>query len=85
MKRLRHDQTKPLESALWDVAASNWGTVTRSAALALSAAAVVPAPLVLGPNRLARSVLGTDTVPLYSPDLPVGGRSRHARKETFND
>ncbi|MBB5639954.1 D-lactate dehydrogenase [Cryobacterium roopkundense] len=85
MKRLRHDQTKPLESALWNVAAGNWGTVTRGAALALTAVASVPVPLVLGPNRLARTVLGTDAVPLYSPDLPGGGRTRHARKETSHD
>ncbi|SFH38967.1 D-lactate dehydrogenase [Cryobacterium levicorallinum] len=78
MKRLRHDEANPLESALWNVAANNWGTVTRGAGLALKAIASVPVPLVLGPNRLARTVLGTDTVPLYSPDLPGGGRPRHA-------
>ena len=85
MKRLRQDEAKPLESALWNVAARNWGAVTRGAGLALTAVAAVPVPLVLGPNRLARRVLGTDAVPLYSPDLPGGGRTRHTRKETHHD
>ena len=85
MKRLRHDEANPVESALWNMAAHRWGAVTHGAALALTAVATVPVPLVLGPNRLARSVLGADAVPLYSPDLPSGGQSRHARKETTHD
>ena len=81
MKRLRHDEAKPLDDALWNVAAKNWGTITRGAGLALKVVASVPIPLVLGPNRLARRVLGTDAVPLYSADLPAGGRARHHSAE----
>jgi len=35
---------------------------------------------VLAPDKLARTVLGNDTMPLYSPELPGGGsaRKRHA-------
>ncbi|MDH6237365.1 FAD-binding and (Fe-S)-binding domain-containing protein [Cryobacterium sp. CG_9.6] len=76
VKRLRRAQPKPVQEKVWNAAAKNWGTVTRGAGLALSVVAHVPTPLVLGPNRLARVVLGTDTVPLYSPELPAGGPTR---------
>ena len=32
--------------------------------------------IVLGPDKLARKALGTDTVPLYSAELPGGGSPR---------
>jgi D-lactate dehydrogenase len=32
------------------------------------------------PNRLARSVVGADTLPLWSPDLPEGGKTRKRPK-----
>ena len=76
MKRLRRDDAKPVEKAVWNAAAKNWGTVTRGAGVALTAVRSVPVGLILAPNRLARAVLGTDAVPLYSPELPGGGASR---------
>jgi D-lactate dehydrogenase len=75
-KRIRRGDAGPVENALWNVAAKNWRTVTRSASLALDAVKKVPAGVVLAPNGLARTALGTDTVPLYSADLPGGGASR---------
>jgi len=39
-------------------------------------ASVVPAPLITGPNKVARAVVGKDTLPLWSKDLPKGGRKR---------
>ncbi|MBG6213650.1 MAG: FAD-binding oxidoreductase [Cryobacterium sp.] len=76
VKSLRKQDANPVANALWNVAAQNWGTVTRGAGLALSVVKKVPTPLVLGPNKIARAVLGTDTVPLYSGELPTGGVSR---------
>jgi D-lactate dehydrogenase len=76
VKKLRRNTSKPVEDAIWNIAAKNWGTVTRGAGLALTVVARVPAPIVHGPNVLARAVLGADIVPLYSPELPRGGRSR---------
>jgi D-lactate dehydrogenase len=76
MKRLRRDEAKPVEKAIWNAAAKNWGTVTRGAGVALTAVRSVPVSIILAPNRLARAVLGTDAVPLYSSELPGGGTSR---------
>ena len=76
MKRLRRDDANPVEKAVWNVAAKNWGTVTRGAGVALNVVRSVPVGVILAPNKLARAVLGTDAVPLYSPELPGGGASR---------
>lgn len=83
VKRLRRDEAGKVESAVWRTAADHWGHVTKGAGLALtvvakarSAAPAVAAPVIGGPNRLARSVLGADTVPLHSPELPGGGPAR---------
>jgi len=76
MKRLRRDDANPVEQAIWNVAAKNWGAVTRGAGVALNVVRTVPVGVILAPNRVARAVLGTDAVPLYSPELPGGGASR---------
>ena len=76
MKRLRRDDANPVEQAIWNVAAKNWSAVTRGAGVALNVVRRVPVGVILAPNRLARAVLGTDAVPLYSPELPGGGASR---------
>ncbi len=76
VKRLRAADHGRLERRAWATAAGRWGPATRAAGTALSAAQLLPAPVVRGPNRLARRVLGKDAVPLWSPDLPRGGRPR---------
>ncbi len=76
VKRLRTAGHGRLERRAWATAAGHWGPTTRAAGTALSAVQLLPAPVVRGPNHLARRVLGKDTVPLWSPDLPPGGRPR---------
>lgn len=76
VKKLRREEAGRAENGLWNVAAKNWGTVTRGAGLALSVVRAVPSGAVLAPNKLARAAIGTDTVPLYSPELPGGGKTR---------
>jgi D-lactate dehydrogenase len=76
VKSLRTQEKKPVANAVWNVAAQNWSGVTRVAGLALTVVNKVPTPLVLVPNTIARAVLGSDTVPLYSDELPAGGVSR---------
>ena len=76
VRRLRSETVGAVESAVWNTAGKAWGATTRIASTALSAASVVPAPLIELPNKVARGALGHDTLPLWSPDLPKGGARR---------
>ncbi|MHA7292537.1 FAD-binding and (Fe-S)-binding domain-containing protein [Arthrobacter sp. HLT1-21] len=76
VKRLRRDDAGRAENLAWAGAAHRWKLVTRGAGLVLDAAAKVPSAVVVPANKLARTVLGDDTVPLYSSDLPSGGAAR---------
>ena len=76
VRRLRQESHRPVEDAVWKTAAQGWNLTTHAAGVALTVAGAVPA-LVKGPNLVARTILGTDAVPLWSPELPAGGRSRH--------
>ncbi|MEE2524438.1 FAD-binding and (Fe-S)-binding domain-containing protein [Pseudarthrobacter sp. J75] len=76
VKRLRKSDAGPVANAAWNTAARHWDGVTRGASLALTVVDKVPPALVTPPNKAARAVLGKDTVPLYSPELPAGGSVR---------
>ena len=76
VKRLRKEASGRTESAAWDHAARHWRTVTRGASAALNLASAAPAPLSTAATDLGRSMLGTDTVPRWTRDLPSGGRRR---------
>jgi D-lactate dehydrogenase len=69
-----------VESGVWNAAGKAWGATTQLASMALTVAASVPAPLIDVPNRAARGVFGHDAVPLWSSDLPTGGRRRRSRE-----
>jgi D-lactate dehydrogenase len=76
MKRLRSEDAGRVARTGWRSAAKHWGGATRLASTALDVAAALPSPLVLGPNRLARTVIDHDALPLWSKELPGGGRAR---------
>ncbi|WP_024475711.1 FAD-binding and (Fe-S)-binding domain-containing protein, partial [Arthrobacter sp. CAL618] len=76
VKRLRRDDAGRAANLAWGGAAHRWNLVTRGGGLVLDAAAKVPDAVVVPANRLARAVLGHDTVPLYSAELPSGGARR---------
>lgn len=76
VKRLRREDAHPVLAAGWKAAAATWGTVSRAGATALSAADAAPAGAVRAVTRVGRAVLGADTVPEYSEDLPGGGSAR---------
>ncbi|MBP2218098.1 FAD-binding and (Fe-S)-binding domain-containing protein [Arthrobacter sp. CAN_C5] len=76
VKRLRREDAGPAVNLAWSGAAHRWNLITRGGGLVLDAAAKVPGAVVVPANRLARTVLGHDTVPLYSSDLPSGGARR---------
>ncbi|MHA7263533.1 FAD-binding and (Fe-S)-binding domain-containing protein [Arthrobacter sp. TMN-37] len=77
VKRLRRENASHLAGRIGTAAAGSWAGVTRGAGAALSLTAKLPSPVVRGPNTLARALLGADTVPLHSPELPGGGTRRH--------
>jgi len=79
VRRLRKSEHAAPEKAVWTTAAKNWGATTRVASAALTVADKVPAPLaplLTGVNKLGRAVVGDDVLPLWSPELPAGGRTR---------
>lgn len=81
VRQERAERADAPTQALWSLAASHWSLVTRLAGLALSVAKLLPPVLVTGATRALRAILGDGTVPLWTPDLPRGGkrRSRTAR------
>ncbi len=76
VKRLRREGAGPVANTVWKAASDHWAAGTKAAGAALSLTAKLPPGVVRGPNRVARALLGADTVPLYSPELPSGGPSR---------
>ncbi len=76
VRRLRSEAVGTVEAATWTAAGKAWKPVTQAASTALTIAAAIPASLVTLPNKAARAVLGADTLPLWSKDLPKGGTQR---------
>jgi D-lactate dehydrogenase len=77
VRRLRAESNNTLEQGMWSAAAKSWGPASRAGGAALSLAkAMMPTVRPELATRAARAVLGTDTVPLYSAELPRGGRPR---------
>ncbi|XAS67432.1 FAD-binding and (Fe-S)-binding domain-containing protein [Micrococcaceae bacterium Sec5.7] len=76
VKGIRSSDAGPVANRLWNAAAKHWGGLTRGASVALTLVDKIPIAAVVPPNKAARAVLGADTVPLYSPELPGGGSVR---------
>ena len=75
VRHLRAEQQNGVAQAGWKAAAGAWGTLSTVGGVALSAAHALPTPSTIATN-IARTVLGSDTVPQYSSDLPAGGERR---------
>lgn len=76
VKRLRRESAGKVESTVWKGAARAWGSVTGIASAGLTVADRLPGGIVTAATDLGRAVLGPDTVPRYSEELPPGGRAR---------
>ncbi|WP_190814061.1 FAD-binding and (Fe-S)-binding domain-containing protein [Saccharopolyspora pogona] len=76
VKRLRRDVHGRAETAVWTAAAKHWSSATRAGSVALSLAALSPSKLVTSATDVGRTVLGTEVVPRWAPDLPAGGQRR---------
>lgn len=76
VKRLREESKGPTQQRLGKLAANRWSAVTQAAGRGLDAASALPGAAIAWPNAAVRSMLGAETVPLWTPDLPSGGRRR---------
>jgi D-lactate dehydrogenase len=76
VRRLRAQDSGPVTSGAWRLAAGHWKAATGGAAGALAAAHRLPPAVPRALTRAGRSVLGAEQVPLYGDDLPGGGRPR---------
>ena len=84
IKQRRGESASPVAQAGWALAADHWAGATHVASYALSTASKLKsvAPIVTAANRIGRTVIGDDTLPLWSADLPAGGRSRRRPRPT---
>lgn len=78
VRRLRQENTNAIEETGWNTAAKAWGLVSSVGGVALSSAKAMPAQLPATATGIGRRLLGDDTVPSYSADLPAGGSKRVA-------
>jgi D-lactate dehydrogenase len=76
VRRLRKESAGQLEQKVWRAAAGHWGVATRGASTGLTMGASLPSPITTAATRLGRAVVGEDTIPLWTPDLPRGGPIR---------
>ncbi|MGO1591900.1 MAG: FAD-binding and (Fe-S)-binding domain-containing protein [Ancrocorticia sp.] len=77
VRHLRADGARQPLAGGWNAAQKKWGVVTTAASAALSVAKAVPVPkLVNGVTKAAREVIGEDTMPEWTADLPAGGTRR---------
>jgi D-lactate dehydrogenase len=79
VRRLRKDSVTPLKQKVWKGAARHWGAATAGASTGLTMAASLPASLTNAAPVWWRAVVGEETMPLWTSDLPRGGPLRPAR------
>ncbi|MFH0411807.1 FAD-binding and (Fe-S)-binding domain-containing protein [Corynebacterium sp. L4756] len=76
IKRLRTEDSRPLEQKVWKGAAHGWSAVNLGASIALSGAHRLPTGLVKAVTDVGRKLVGEETMPQYQPELPGGGHRR---------
>ena len=76
VRRLRAENQNAVMQAGWKAAAHGWDAVSSIGGVALSVANAVPTALPALATKVGRGLLGTDTVPQYTADLPGGGKRR---------
>ncbi|MDT0184036.1 FAD-binding and (Fe-S)-binding domain-containing protein [Microbacterium sp. ARD31] len=76
VRRLRAENQNAIMQAGWKAAAHGWDAVSSIGGVALSLADAVPTALPAFATKVGRGILGTDTVPQYTADLPGGGKRR---------
>lgn len=75
VRRLRAETVPVPVKAMWSTAERNWGLTTRGASVAMGVAGALPSALPRAATALARTVLPTEVIPDYRPELPAHGGS----------
>ncbi len=78
---LRAERNDGIADAIWNQVALHWAGAINGIGSALSAVSHLPSSIVEPINKGLRDVLGTDRVPLWSKDLPRGGKGRTSHGE----
>jgi D-lactate dehydrogenase len=76
VRRLRAEDVNKIEQAGWKAVAKHWDATSRVGGIALSIARKTPTALPAAATMVGRAVLGRETVPQYSGELPAGGTRR---------
>jgi D-lactate dehydrogenase len=75
VRRLRKESAGKFEQKVWRGAARHWRATTQGASAGMTLAAALP-PVANAATRLVRKGVSKDTMPLWTSDLPRGGRRR---------
>lgn len=70
---------------IWSQAAKRWSTTTRALSILNNGARILPASLLNASSTALRAVVGAESVPLWSRDIPRGGAKRQTRNNTEAD
>ncbi|WP_345802997.1 FAD-binding and (Fe-S)-binding domain-containing protein [Microbacterium sp. AZCO] len=76
VRRLRKENQNAVAQTGWNLAAKQWDAVSAVGGVALTVANAVPTALPALATKVGRGILGDDSVPLYTEDLPGGGKRR---------
>jgi D-lactate dehydrogenase len=79
VKKLRRTTIPKPTAAVWTTLARHWKGTTATFSTVMSLTDALPGPLevaLTGVDKAARAVLGSDSIPLWSAELPGGGAPR---------
>ena len=82
---LRTKRNDGIISALWEHAAEHWGSTVRGIGRALTVTRYIPSTVIEPINKGLREIFGSQRIPLWSKDLPSGGKPRAAQAEANAD
>ena len=85
VKKLRRTTIPKPTAAVWSTLAKHWKGTTATFSTVMGITAALPGPLevaLTGVDKAARATLGKDSIPLWTNELPGGGRPRRRPRPT---
>ena len=76
VKELRSSRASELKNTMWTIASDHWSSATNAIASVLKLSRRIPATFIKPINEGMRTILGNEHIPLWSRDLPTGGKPR---------